>query len=142
EILAQPLGLAQDRARVLEQGAARRRRRDALPPAQQQRRAERVLHVADARRGGRKGKVRAFRAMRDAACLDHVAEEAEISEIEAHFGVPSDFAKEGYAFSGLCAGILRRILRQPRSPQALMLAGAADAPEVDALRIATLRGRG
>ena len=41
EIFVQPFGLAQDRAGVLQQGAAGLGRRDALPPARQQRDAER-----------------------------------------------------------------------------------------------------
>ena len=52
EVLAQPLGLAQDRARMLQQRAAGLGRRHALTSAHQQRRAQRLLHVADARGGG------------------------------------------------------------------------------------------
>ena len=78
EVLAQPFGLRQHRARVLQQGAAGLRRRDPLPAAHQQRRAERLLHVADARARCGEREMRAFRAMRDAARLDHVAEQAQI----------------------------------------------------------------
>jgi hypothetical protein len=84
EILAQPLGLAQDGARVLQQRAAGLRRRHALPPAHQQRGAERLLHVADARGGCGEREMRALGAARDAAGLDHVPEQAEIGQIEAH----------------------------------------------------------
>ena len=48
EILAQPLGLREDGAGMLQQRAAGLGRRHALPAADQQRRADRLLHVADA----------------------------------------------------------------------------------------------
>ena len=89
EILVQALGLAQDGARMLQQRAAGLRRRHALAPARQQRHAERVLHVADARRGGGKRKMRAFGAVGDAAGLDDMAKQAEIGEIETHGDDPS-----------------------------------------------------
>ena len=84
EIFAQPLGLRQHGARVLQQRAAGLRRRHARPPAQQQGRAQRLLHVADARAGRGEREMRAFRAMRDAARLDHMAEQAEIGQVETH----------------------------------------------------------
>jgi hypothetical protein len=84
QILAQPLGLAQDRARMLQQGTAGRRRRHPLAPAHQQRRAERLLHVSDARRRRCKRKMRALGAVRDAARLDHMAKQAQVGEVEPH----------------------------------------------------------
>ncbi len=88
EVLAQPFGLRQHGARVLQQRAAGLRRRHARPAARQQHRAERAFHVADSRAGGSERKMRAFRAMRDAARLDDMAEQAEIDQIEAHGGIP------------------------------------------------------
>ena len=64
EVLAQPLGLAQDRARVLQQRAAGLGRGHALPPAHEQRGAERLLHVADARGGCSQREMRALGAAR------------------------------------------------------------------------------
>ena len=84
EVLAQPLGLPENRARMLEQRAAGLRRRDPAAAAHQQRRAERLLHVADAGAGGGERQMRAFRAMRDAPRLDHMAEQTEIGEVETH----------------------------------------------------------
>ena len=46
--------------------------------------------------------MRALRPARDAAGLDHVAEQAEIGKIEPH-GHPSSIAKEAYAKSSLKA---------------------------------------
>ncbi len=86
EVLAQALGLPQDGARMLQQRAAGLGRRDALAAAHQQRGAERLLHVADAGRGGGQRQMRALGAMRDAARLDDMAEQAEIGEIEVHGG--------------------------------------------------------
>ena len=60
--------------------------------ARQQRRAERLLHAADPRARRGKRKMRAFRAMRDAARLDDVAEQAQVGEVKAH-GSLSSFAK-------------------------------------------------
>ena len=57
EILPQPFGLAQDGAGMLQQRAAGLGRRHALAAADQQRGAERLLHVADARRGGRQRQI-------------------------------------------------------------------------------------
>ena len=93
EVLVQPLGLPQDGARVLQQRAAGLGRRHALPAARQQRDAERLLHVADAGRGGGERKVGALGAVRDAAGLDHVAKQAEIGQIEAHGMLPSRFGE-------------------------------------------------
>jgi len=73
---------------VLEQRAPGLGRRDALARAQQQARPERLLHVTDARRGGTQRKVRALGAVGDAARLDHVAEEVEVGEVEAHMILP------------------------------------------------------
>ena len=76
EILAQPLGLRQNGARVLQQRAPGLRRRHALPPARQKRRAERLLHVADSRTRCGEREMRALRAMRDAARLHDMAKQA------------------------------------------------------------------
>ena len=82
----QTLGLAQDRARMLQQRAAGRRWYHTLPSAREQRDAECVLHVANPGRGGGERQVPAFGAAGDAAGLDDVAEQAEIGKIEAHEG--------------------------------------------------------
>ena len=103
EVLAQALGLAQDGARVLQQRAAGLGRRHALAPAHQKRGAERLLHVADARRGGGERQMRAFGAVRDAARLDDVAKQAEIGEIKAHGVEPSCLTKAAYVKSSLYA---------------------------------------
>ena len=84
QVLAQAFGLPQDRARVLQQRAAGLGRRHPAPPAHQKRGTKRVLHVADAGGGGRQRQIGALGAMRDAAGIDHVAEQAEIGEIKAH----------------------------------------------------------
>ena len=84
EILAQPLGLAQDRARMLQQGAAGLGRGHALTSAHEQRRAQRLLHVADARGGRGQREMRALRPAGNAAGLDHVAKQAQICEVETH----------------------------------------------------------
>ena len=97
EILVQPLGLAQDGARMLQQRAAGLRRRHALAAAHEKRDAERVLHVADAGRGGRQRKMRALGAVRDAASFDDMAKQAEIGEVETHGVIlPSSFTKSGF----------------------------------------------
>jgi hypothetical protein len=44
--------------------------------------------VADARAGGGQREMRAFRAMGDAARLDHMAEQAQVGQVEAHVGIP------------------------------------------------------
>jgi hypothetical protein len=95
EVLAQARRLRQHGAGVLQQGAAGGRRRHALAAAHQERRSERLLHVADARRGGRERKVRPVGAVRDGACLDDVAEEAEIDEIEVHAAFRAFVGREG-----------------------------------------------
>ena len=84
EVLAQPLGLAQYRARMGEQRAAGLRRHHTLPSAHQQLGAERPFHVADARRGGGQRQIGPRGAARDAAGVDHMAEQIEIGEIETH----------------------------------------------------------
>jgi hypothetical protein len=65
------------------------RRRDTLSAARQKCDAERLLHVADAGRGGGEREVRAFGTVGNAASLDHVTKQAEIREIEPHGGIPS-----------------------------------------------------
>ena len=92
EVLAQPFGLLQHGAGVLQQRAAGLGRRDALTGPHQQRRAERLLHVADAGRGRGQRQMGALGAVGDAAGLHHVAKQAEIGEVEAH-GQPSYLAK-------------------------------------------------
>ena len=57
--------------------------------------AERILHVADARRGGGQREMRALGAMGDAAGLDDMAEQAEIGEIESHGSDPAFAFGEG-----------------------------------------------
>jgi hypothetical protein len=84
EILAQPLGLAQDRARMLQQGAAGLGRGHALTSAHQQRRAQCLLHVADSGGGRGQREMRALRPAGDAAGLDHVTKQAQIDEVETH----------------------------------------------------------
>ena len=82
----------------------------ATPARPRKRSAERLLHVADARGSRRQREVRPRRARRDAAGLDHVAEQAEIGEIEPHatllvplwslsgsLALPSCLANPGYA---------------------------------------------
>ena len=84
EVLAQPLGLAQDRARMLQQGAAGLGRGHALTSAHQQRRAQCLLHVADSGGGRGQREMRALRPAGDAAGLDHVTKQAQIDEVETH----------------------------------------------------------
>ena len=94
EILMQPLGLAQNGAGVLQQCAAGLRGRHARPSARQQRDAKRILHVADAGRSSRQRQMRALGAVCDASRLNHMAKQAQISQIETHGrALPSDFAK-------------------------------------------------
>jgi hypothetical protein len=95
EVLTQPLRLRQDRARVLQQCAAGLRRRHTRAASGQQRGAERLLHLANSRARCGERKMRAFRAVRDAARLDDMAEQAQIGEVEAH--VISYNAKADYA---------------------------------------------
>ena len=98
EVFAHPFGLRQDRAGVLQQGAARLRRRHPLAVAHQERGAERLLHVADARAGSGERQVGALGAMGDRARLHHVAEQAEVGEVETHRrSKPSCTAKASYA---------------------------------------------
>jgi hypothetical protein len=108
QILAQPLGLAQNRARVLQERAAGLRRGHALPPAHQQRGAERLLHVADARGGCGEGEMRALGTAGDAARFHHVAEQAEIGQIETHGSALSLAAAGRHAFE-FDEGKLRQI---------------------------------
>ena len=78
------LGLLQQQARMMDESAARRRRLHALALAVQQRRAERRLHVADARacRGDRQ--MHALGAVGDASRFDHMQKQPQIAEIETH----------------------------------------------------------
>ena len=75
EVLAQAFGLRQDRAGVLQQGAAGLRRAHALAAARQQRGAERLLHLADAGRGRAQRQMRPLGAMGDAARFDDMPEQ-------------------------------------------------------------------
>ena len=50
----------------------------------QERRAQRLLHVADAGAGRRQRQIGAFRAVRNRARLDDMPKQAEVGEIEAH----------------------------------------------------------
>ena len=84
EILAQPFGLRQNRARVLQQRAPGLRRRHAAAAAHQQGGAERLLHLADARARCGERKMRALRAVRDAARLHDMAKQAQIGQVETH----------------------------------------------------------
>ena len=93
EVLAQPLGLLQHGAGVLQQRPAGLGRGDAMARPDQQRRAERLLHVADAGRGGGQRQMGALGAVGDAAGLHHMAKQAEIGEVEAH-GSLRHFAKD------------------------------------------------
>ena len=89
KVLVQALGLAQDGARVLQQRSAGLRRRDTLAAARDQGDAERILHVADARRSRGKAQMGALGAMGNAAGLDDVTKQAEIGKIEPHNEPPS-----------------------------------------------------
>src|SRR5215211_8782970 len=69
---------------MVEQAAPGSGQLHAAPAALQQWHVEHLLHAADACAGRCQGKVRALGAVRDAAGLGDVAEQAEIGEIEAH----------------------------------------------------------
>src|SRR5882672_919839 len=69
---------------MLQQCAAGLRRRHALAAARQQRGSERLFHVADSRARCGERQMRALRAMRDAARLDHVAEQAQVGKVKPH----------------------------------------------------------
>ena len=102
EIFVQPLGLTQDGAGMLQQGPPGLGRGDAAPAAGQERDAQRLLHVADARRGRRQRQIRTLRAVGDAAGLDHVSKQTEIGQIETH---DAAFAKRSQDYNnGDCIG--------------------------------------
>lgn len=84
KLAAHGVDLLQHDAGMVEQAAPGIGQLHAAPAALQQRHVEHLLHAADARAGRRQGKVRALGAVRDAAGLGDVAEQAEIGEIEAH----------------------------------------------------------
>ena len=84
EIAAHALGLLQQDAGVLDQGAPGLGRLHPQPLAVQQGGAERHLHVADAGAGGGDRQMHAHGAMGDAAGLDDDEEQPQIGEIEAH----------------------------------------------------------
>jgi hypothetical protein len=84
KILPQPLGLAQHGAGVLQKRPAGLGRRDAMSRPDQQRCAQRLLHVADAGRGGGQRQMGALGTVGDGAGLHHVAKQAQIGEVEAH----------------------------------------------------------
>ena len=106
---------------MLQQRAAGLGRGHALPPAHQQRGAERLLHVADARRGCGEREMRALGAAGDAAGLHHVAEQAEIGQIETH-GWPSYFTKEATQ-NIYCPPSPKNAYSHPTKPGSLQTAG-------------------
>ena len=65
-----------------EQGPAGRRRRHALARAGEQRRAERLLHAADAGGGGGQRQGARSAPAGDGAGLDHFAEEAQVRQVD------------------------------------------------------------
>ncbi len=87
----QAFGLAQNGARMLQQGPPGLGRRHTGAPARQQRDAECILHIANPRRSGGERKVRALGAVGDAARLDHVPKKTEIGKVKPHPQTP-DFA--------------------------------------------------
>ena len=92
KLAVHPLGLLQQQPRVVKRGAAGRCRLHALALAVQQRRAERRLHVADARarRGDRQ--MHALGAMGDAARLDDMQKQvADRSDRSASAGAAFGF---------------------------------------------------
>src|SRR5882672_5794394 len=82
EILAQPLSLAQNDARMRKKCAACLRGCHALPLADQQCRSQRLFHVANSRAGSGKREVCACGSARDASGFDHLPEEAEVDQIK------------------------------------------------------------
>ncbi len=84
ELAVHALCLLQQHARVMNEGAARRRRLHTLALAVQQGRAERRLHIADARARSGDGEMHALGAMRDAARFDDIEKQPQIAEIETH----------------------------------------------------------
>src|SRR5580700_2663437 len=115
----QPLGLAQNGACVLEEGAASLGGSHALPAPCQQSDTERIFHVADAGRGGGKRKMRAFGAVGDAARLDDMAKQAEIGEIKSHeMTLPSHNTKLDFAKCPLHISVSRICFRLIRNEAA------------------------
>src|SRR5262249_43937366 len=119
EVLAQPLGLTQDRARMLQQRAAGLGWGHAFSSAYEQRCTQRFFHIANARSGCSQRDMRRWRTARDAPRLDHVAKQAEIGQVEAHGSLrsnlarctdsPSNSTKESYAkylLSAKCLSII------------------------------------
>lgn len=98
EVLAQAGGLREDGAGVLEQGAACGRGGHPLPRPLQQRRAQRVLHIADPRRGRGQGQGAAFGPAGDGSGVRHLAEQPQINQVEPH---PSSPAKDAYGKDAL-----------------------------------------
>ena len=84
KLAAHGVDLLQHDAGMVEQAAPGIGQPHAAPAALQQRHVEHLLHAADACAGRRQCKVRALGAVRDAAGLGDVAEQAEIGEVEAH----------------------------------------------------------
>jgi hypothetical protein len=69
---------------MVQQCAAGLGRGDAMARPDQQRRAQGLLHVADAGRGGGQRQMGALGAVGDGARLNHVAKQAQIGEVETH----------------------------------------------------------
>src|SRR3954462_3609136 len=102
---------------MLQQRATRLRRRHALPSARQQRGAERLFHLADSRTRCGERKMRAFRAMRNAARLHDMAKQTQINQVEPyrHIPYPSPFTKADSVKCSWNEALLRIILRPTRS---------------------------
>ena len=98
---------------------------DPLPAAHEEGRPERLLHVADAGARGGKRQICAFGAVGDAAGIDHMAEQAEVDQIELHRLILRRCAKAdesnyelcrsasqepiaGFAADEVCRGMRRR----------------------------------
>ena len=84
ELAAHRLELLRHQPGVMEQGEPRGRGRHAAPLPLEERRAELLLHVADAlaRRGERQPAAR--RAMGDAGRVGDVQDQPQVDQVEAH----------------------------------------------------------
>ena len=78
----QLVDLPQHQLRVARQGAAGRRQLNATPRTRQQRRAERILHAANALAGRSQRHVAGRRAAGDGAGFLHVQKQAQVGEVE------------------------------------------------------------
>src|SRR5689334_17760870 len=124
---------------MLQQRAPGLRRRHAAAAAHQQTGAERIFHVADARARSREREMRAFGAVRDAARLHHMAEQAQIGEVETHVS----FAfREGWLYQIPIAGHETKIIISPLTKQAGSLSICANRIDtVDSARLSALRAK-